>query len=216
MKKISIKNLINKAESDTVKKNKTKILILLLILIVTAGVIYWGYPLVFPDSAVKSPVTSVTVTTPTLATVIPKTEVEPVVKEKTEFEIEIEKREQGYKDKIFVYEPYEPPSNRNPFQMIRASIFTEETKKEEEVEKVEVKIVTKPKLPPGTKLSGIIDSKDKRVALIEMDGKTYIANLDDIISEKYIVKEIKKDEVIIDFNGNFFSLKIGGENTLND
>jgi len=216
MKKISIKNLIKKVESDTVKKNKNKILILLLILIVTAGVIYWGYPLVFPDSAVKSPVTSVTVTTLAPITVMHEAEVESVVKEKTEFEIEIEKREQGYKNKIFVYKPYEPPSNRNPFQMVRASIFTEETKKEEEVEKVEVKIVTKPKLPPGTKLSGIIDSKDKKVALIEMDGRTYIANLDDILLEKYIVKEIKKDEVIIDFNGYFFSLKIGGEKTLND
>jgi hypothetical protein len=46
-----------------------------------------------------------------------------------------------------------------------------------------------------------------------MNGETYIANLYDIISEKYIVKEIKKDEVIIDFNGYFFSLKIGGEDT---
>lgn len=214
MKKISIKNLIKKAESDTVKKNKTKILILLLILIVTAGVIYWGYPLVFPDSAVKSPVTSVTVATPAPTTVIHEAEVESVVKEKTEFEIEIEEREQGYKNKVFVYEPYKPPSNRNPFQMVRASIFTEEKEKEEEVEKV-LKFY-KPELPPGTKLSGIIDSKDKRVAIIEMNGKTYIANLYDILLEICVVKEIKKDEVIIDINGYFFSLKIGGNKTLND
>jgi len=37
----------------------------------------------------------------------------------------------------------------------------------------------------------------------------------DIISERYIIKEIKKDEVIIDFNGYFFSLKIGGERASN-
>jgi len=66
----------------------------------------------------------------------------------------------------------------------------------------------------GTKLSGIVGSKDKKVAIIEMNGEIYIANLYDIISERYIVKEIKEDEVIIDFNGYFFSLKIGGENTL--
>jgi len=74
----------------------------------------------------------------------------------------------------------------------------------------------KPELPPGTKLTGIIDSKDKKVAIIEMNEETYIANLYDIISERYIVKEIKKDEVIIDFNGYFFSLKIGGEDTSNE
>ncbi|GAI38774.1 unnamed protein product, partial [marine sediment metagenome] len=68
----------------------------------------------------------------------------------------------------------------------------------------------------GTKLSGIIDSKDKKIAIIEMGGETYIANLYDIISERYIIKEIKKDEVIIDFNGTLFSLKIGGEEASND
>lgn len=204
MRKIAIKNLFKKSESDTGKKSKTKKLILLLILIVTAGVIYWGYPLVFPDSAVKYPVTTVTITTPAPVTVIPKVEVEPIVKEKTEFEIEMEEREKGYKNKVFVYEPYKPPSNRNPFQKARvpAPVVV--------VKEVKVLNFPKPELPPGTKISGIIDSKDKRIAIIEMNGETYIANLYDIISEKYIVKEIKKDEVIIDFNGDLFSLKMEG------
>lgn len=204
MRKIAIKNLFKKSESDTGKKSKTKKLILLLILIVTAGVIYWGYPLVFPDSAVKYPVTTVTITTPAPVTVIPKAEVEPIVKEKTEFEIEMEEREKGYKNKVFVYEPYKPPSNRNPFQKARVPEPVAVVK--------EVKVLNfpKPELPPGTKISGIIDSKDKRIAIIEMNGETYIANLYDIISEKYIVKEIKKDEVIIDFNGDLFSLKMEG------
>lgn len=204
MRKIAIKNLFKKSESDTGKKSKTKKLILLLILIVTAGVIYWGYPLVFPDSAVKYPVTTVTITTPAPVTVIPKAEVEPIVKEKTEFEIEMEEREKGYKNKVFVYEPYKPTSNRNPFQKARvpAPVVV--------VKEVKVLNFPKPELPPGTKISGIIDSKDKRIAIIEMNGETYIANLYDIISEKYIVKEIKKDEVIIDFNGDLFSLKMEG------
>ncbi len=206
MRKISIKNLFKKSESDTGKTNKTKKLIFLLILIITAGVIYWGYPLVFPDSAVRHPVTSVTITTPALVTVIPKAEVESIVEEKTEFEIEMEEREKGYKNKVFVYEPYKPPSNRNPFQKERAPAPAPVVV----VKEVKVLDFPKPELPPGTKLLGIIDSKDKKVAIIEMNGETYIANLFDIISEKYIVKEIQKDEIIIDFNGDFFSLKMEG------
>lgn len=211
MRKISIRNLFKKSEKGGSKKSK--ILILLLILIVAAGAIYWGYPLLFPDTSVKSPVTPVTVTTPATSVVTPKEEVESEVKEKTEFEIEMEKREQGYKDRIFVYEPYQTPSTRNPFQKVSALAFTEEIVKEEEGK---VLRFPKPELPPGTKLTGIIDSKDKKVAIIEMNEETYIANLYDIISERYIVKEIKKDEVIIDINGYFFSLKIGGEDSSNE
>jgi len=204
VKEISIRDLFKKSESDTGKNIKSKILIILLILILAAGVIYWGYPLLFPDSSVKSPA-------PTTVTL--KAEVEPVVKEKTEFEIEMEKREQGYKNKIFVYEPYEPPSNRNPFQKVRTSTVLEEPIEKEEGEEEKVLRFPKPELPPGTILSGIIDSKDKKIAIIEMNGETYIANLYDIISERYIIKEIKKDEVIIDYNGYLFSLKIGGEDS---
>lgn len=207
MRKISIKNLFKKSESDTGKTNKTKKLILLLILVITAGVIYWGYPLVFPDSTVKYPVTSVSVITPVTTTIMSEVEVESIVEEQTEFEIEMEEREYGYKNKVFVYEPYEPPSDRNPFQKLIPFTPVEEV---EEVGEVEVLDFPEPELPPGTMLLGIIDSKDKKVAIIEMNGETYIANLYDIISELYIVKEIQKDEVIIDFNGDFFSLKMEG------
>lgn len=217
MRKISIRNLFKKSESDTGKSKKSRILIILLIFILAAGAIYlWGYPLLFPDISVKPPVTPVTVTTPAPTIVTPKVEVKPVVKEKTEFEIEMEKREQGYKNKIFVYEPYEPPSTRNPFQKVRTSTFTEEIVKKEEGEEEKILRFPKPELPPGTILTGIIDSKDKKIAIIEMSGETYIANLYDILLERCIVKEIKKDEVIIDINGYFFSLKIGGEDTLDE
>jgi len=212
MRKMSIGNLFKK--SKTSGNNKSKILIFLLILIVAAGAFYWwGYPLLFPESPVKSPVASVTVTAPAPATMVtPKEEVEPAVKEKTEFEIEMEKRKQGYEEKIFVYEPYEPPSNRNPFQKVSTSYFLAETAgKEEEGKEGSVIKFPKPELPPGTKLTGIIGSKDNSVAIIEMSGETFIANLYDILLDRYIVKEIKKDEVIIDYNGYFFSVKIGGE-----
>jgi len=209
MKKISIGNLFKKSESGG--NNKSKLLILLLILIVAGGAFYlWGYPLLFPGSPVKSPVASVAVPASTVVT--PKTDTEPAIKEKTEFEIEMEKRKQGYDEKIFVYEPYEPPSNRNPFQKVSTSYFLEETaEKEEEGEEGSVLRFQKPVLPPGTKLTGIIDSKDNKVAIIEMNSEIFIANLYDILLDRYIVKEIKKDEVIIDYNGYFFSVKIGGE-----
>jgi len=214
MRKMSIGNLFKK--SKTSGNNKSKILIILLILIVAAGAFYWwGYPLLFPVNSVKSTVTTITtVTTPASTVVTPKAEVEPVVKEKTGFEIEMEKRKQGYEEKIFVYEPYEPPSNRNPFQKVSTSYFLEETaEKEEEEKEGSVLRFPKPVLPPGTKLTGIIDSKDKEVAIIVMNEETFIANLYDILLDRYIVKEIKNDEIIIDYNGYFFSVKIGGEDS---
>jgi len=208
MRKISIGNLFKKSKTGG---NKTgKILFILLIIIIAAGAFYWwGYPLLFPVTSVKSPVTTTTtVTTPSPIVVATKTETEPVVKERTEFDIEMDKRKQGYEEKIFVYEPYEPPSNRNPFQKVRTSYFLEETAEKEEEG---VLRFPKPELPPGTKLTGIIGSKDNKVAIIVMGEEIFIANLYDILLDRYIVKEIKKDEVIIDYNGYFFSVKIGGE-----
>jgi len=216
LKKISIKSIFKKSESKSGSGTK-KSLIILLIVIIAIG-IYLGYPLLFPINSVKTTIaTNSTENTPTTLEQSTSTLIkeEPVVKEKTEFEIEMEKREQGYKNKIFVYEPYQPPSNRNPFQKVR-NITPEGTRQGEEGTEGQILRFPKPELPPGTKLSGIIDSKDKKVAIIEMNGETFIANLYDILLERCIVKEIKKDEVIIDINGYFFSLKIGGEDTSNE
>jgi len=204
MRKISIGNIFKKSATGG---NKTgKILFILLIIIIAAGAFYWwGYPLLFPE------VTPVTVTATAPAVVTPKVEVVPVVKEKTEFDIEMEKRKQGYEEKIFVYEPYEPPSNRNPFQKVTSYFLGETAVKEEEGEEGSAIRFPKPVLPPGTKLTGIIGSKDNRVAIIVMNEETFIAHLYDILLDRFIVKEIKNDEVIIDYNGYFFSVKIGGE-----
>jgi len=49
--------------------------------------------------------------------------------------------------------------------------------------------------------------------MIEMNGETFIANLYDILLDRYIIKEINNNEVIIDCNGYFFSVKIGGEDS---
>jgi len=211
MRKISIGNLFKKSKKSG--NNNNKILIFLLILIVAAGAFYWwGYPLLFPVTSVKSPVvTPTTVTTASPTAVATKTETNPVENEKTEFEIEIEKRKQGYEEKIFVYEPYEPPSNRNPFQKVSTTYFFEEAAKPEEVEESSALRFIKPELPPGTKLTGIVGSKNNSVAIIEMNSETFIANLYDILLDRFIVKEIKEDEVVIDYNGYLFSVKLGGE-----
>ena len=210
MKKISIGNIFKKSESAN-GKNKNKILISLLILLLIAGIVYLGYPLVFPDSSVKLPATPAKgVITPSSTVVSTNIETIPEVKEKAEFEIDMEKRKLSYEDKIFVYEPYMPPSNRDPFQKVSTSYYLGET----EVKPEEgILNFPKPELPPGTKLTGIIGSKDKKVAMIVMEGDTFIANLYDILLDRYIVKEINNDEVIIDYNGYFFSVKIGGEDS---
>ena len=165
MRKISIGNLFKKSESDT-GKSKNKLMIIVLIVII-AGMIYLGYPLLFPDTSVKSPVsTTTTVTTPSTTVITVKKEAIPEVKEKTEYEIEMEKRKQGYEEKIFVYKPYEPPSNRNPFQKVSNITYVEEVGKEEEGS---VLRFPSPEVPPGTKLTGIIDSKNNRGAIILMN-----------------------------------------------
>jgi len=211
VKKISFKNIFKKSETDS-GSGKKKLLIIILVIIIIGGIGYLGYPLLFPKVSVKSNVSQKTTNTVTKITTTPKVEAKPVVKEKNAFDIEVENREEAYKNKVFVYKPYEPPSNRNPFQKVSTSYYLGET-----VEKKEGDVLKfpKPELPPDTKLTGIIDSKDKKVAIIAMNGETFIANLYDILLDRYIVKEIKKDEVIIDLNGYFFSLKLGGEEASN-
>ncbi len=218
MRKISIKNLFKKSESDT-GKSKNRLLITLLIILIIAGIVYWGYPLIFSNKSVSPNVTTATrATTPSQTIVVTKTDskVEVKEKEKTPFEIEMEKRKQAYENKIFVYEPYEPPSNRNPFQKLSTSYFLVEGEKKEEGEEDNVLRLPKPELPPGTKLTGVIGTEDKKIAMIEMNGETFIANLYDILLDKYIVKEIKKDEVVLELNDYEFSIKIGGEEASNE
>ena len=209
MRKISIKNLFKKSDSG-----RYRILVIILIIMVLAGIVYFGYPLVFPDSSVKLPaIPAKKIITPSSTVVATKIETKPEVKEKTEFEIEMEERKQSYEDKIFVYEPYEPPSNRNPFQRVSTSYYLGETAGKEEEG---VLRFPKPELPPGTKLTGIIGSKDNKVAIIVMGEETFIANLYDILLDRYIVKEIKNDEVVLELNDYEFSIKIGGEEASND
>jgi len=208
VKKISFKNIFKRSESDRKTGSGKAMTLILLILIIAIGA-YLGYPLLFPKKAAVSTVVEETTPSSTSIKNVSEVKNEPVVKEKTKFDMEVEQREQGYENKIFTYKPYMAPSNRNPFEKISNNYATEES--EEGGQKIAIRF-EKPELPADTKLSGIMSSSDKRIAIIEMEGETYIAKLYDILSDRYIIKEIKKDEVVIDFNGYFFSLKVGGEN----
>jgi len=220
MKKISLKNIFKKSGSAKGGQGNKALLILLLILLVGA-IIYLGYPILFPKRIASTRVTPsppprITVSTPASSSTL-KTE-ETVVPEKTPFDMEMEKRKQAYEEKIFVYEPYQPPSYRNPFQRVSTYSSEPEVAKVEEEEEAWWKQIAiyKPELPPKTKLNGIVGSEKNRIAMIEMDGETFIAKLYDILLDKYIVKEIRKDEVILEVDDYEFSLKIGGEEASNE
>lgn len=216
MKKISFGKIFKKSESNgNIGSGKTLLWLFLILLI--AGGTYFGYPLLFPKRTAVSQAVKKPISDPTPIKTISKVNNEPEEKVKTKFDIEVEQREQGYENKIFIYEPYVAPSNRNPFEKV-SNFYTPElvVNKEQAGEGEQgssdspIRFI-RPELPPGTLLTGIIDSPDKKIAIIEMNEETYIANLYDILLDRYIVKEIKKDEVVIDANGYLFSLKIGGE-----
>ena len=212
MKKISFKNIFKKSETAKKTGAGKTILLILVILLVAVGA-YLGYPLLFPEKTTASSVLEKTASDTAPIKTVSEIKNEPVEKEKTQFDIEMEQRVKGYENKIFTYEPYEAPSNRNPFQKVSNFYTSEFIASEEEAGEEQGGVIKfpKPELPPGTLLTGIIDSPDKKIAIIEMNEETYIAKLYDILSDRYIVKEIKKDEVVIDVNGYLFSLKIGGE-----
>jgi len=216
VEKISFKKIFKKSETDK-KTGMGKMMLVLLIILLLAVGGYLGYPLLFPEKPVTSPVVQKTVSTSAAKEAVSEAENEPAEEEKTDFEIEVEQREQGYEEKIFTYEPYEPQSNRNPFEKV-SNFYGPELITEIEPEKAgeqgikqAITQLYRPQLPPGTVLTGIIDSPNKKIAIIEMNDEKYIANLYDILSDRYIVKEIKKNEVVIDIDGYLFSLKLGGE-----
>jgi len=215
VKKISFKNIFKKSETAKKTGAGKTILLILVILLVAVGA-YLGYPLLFPEKTTASSVLEKTASDTAPIKTVSEIKNEPVEKEKTQFDIEMEQRVKGYENKIFTYEPYEAPSNRNPFQKVSNFYTSELIASEEEAGKEQGGVIKfpKPELPPGTLLTGIIDSPDKKIAIIEMNEETYIAKLYDILSDRYIVKEIKKDEVVIDINGYLFSLKMGSEEVL--
>ncbi len=137
----------------------------------------------------------------------------------TPFEKEIKQRHQSYQTKIYTYEPYEPSVMRNPFQRIVSTVYISEQEEQlaQELSTEEaIRRFVQPELPPGTKFTGIISSGEIKLAIIEMEDVTYIVKEGDVIQDKYFVKSIQDDKVIIAINNYEIALKLGGEEASND
>jgi len=144
--------------------------------------------------------------------------------EETEEEIsplekEIMQRHESYQTKVYTYEPYEVPVVRNPFQRMVSSVYLEDEEKEiaEELGSEEaVRRFVQPELPPNSKFTGLISAGENKLAILEIDDETYIVKEDDIILDKYLVKSIMDEKVIIDINGFEISLILGGGEATNE
>lgn len=147
-------------------------------------------------------------------------EVEVIEEELTPFEKEIKQRHESYETRIYTYKPYEPPVLRNPFQRIVSSVYVEEGEEERLAKELssaeDIRRFVTPELPAGTKFTGLISSGDTKLAIIEMDEETYIAKEGDLIDDKYLIKSIQDDRVIIDINGYDIAQKLGGEEDINE
>jgi hypothetical protein len=146
-------------------------------------------------------------------------EEEEIEDELSPFEKEIRQRHESYQTKVYTYEPYQPPVMRNPFQRMVSSVYLEE--EEEKIvgqldSEEDVRRFVQPELPPDTNFTGLISAGDERLAILKIDNETYIAKEGDIILEKYLVKSIQDEKVIIDINGYEISLQLGGGEATND
>jgi Tfp pilus assembly protein PilP len=134
-------------------------------------------------------------------------------------EKEIQQRHESYQTKIYTYEPYEPLVMRNPFQRMVSSVYLEEEEEKlagELATEEDVRRFVQPELPPETKFTGIISAGETKLAIIEMDDETYIVKEGDLILDKYLIKSITDEKVVIDINGFEISLQLGGGEATND
>jgi len=146
-------------------------------------------------------------------------EEEEIEEELSPFEEEIKQRHESYQTKVFTYEPYAPPVARNPFQRMVSSVYLEEEEERvaDELDSEEaVRRFVQPELPPDSSFTGLISAGDERLAILKIDNETYIAKEGDIILDKYLVKSIQDEKVIIDINGYEISLQLGGGEATND
>ncbi len=144
---------------------------------------------------------------------------EETEEELSPLEKEIRQRHESYQTKVYTYEPYEVPVTRNPFQRIVSSVYLEDEEKKiaEELGSEEaVRRFVQPELPPNSKFTGLISSGDNKLAILEIDDETYIVKENDIILDRYLVKSIMDEKVIIDINGYEISLQLGGGEATND
>ena len=146
-------------------------------------------------------------------------EKEAIEEELSLFEKEIRQRHESYQTKVYTYEPYEIPVSRNPFQRVVSTVYLEEEEQEiagtlnsEEA----VRRFVQPEMPPNSKFTGLISAGDNKLAILEIDSETYIVKENDIILDKFLIKSITDDKVIIDINGFEISLNLGGGGATNE
>ena len=134
-------------------------------------------------------------------------------------EKEIRQRHESYQTKVYTYEPYQPPVLRNPFQQIVSNVYIENEEEQRIISELsteeDVRRFVQPELPPETKFTGIISAGETKLAIIEMDDETYIVKEGDLILDKFLIKSITDEKVIIDINGYEISLQLGGGEATN-
>jgi len=134
-------------------------------------------------------------------------------------EREITQRHESYQTKVYTYEPYQPPVLRNPFQQVVSNVYIEDEEEEKivsELSTVEaIRRFVQPELPPESKFTGIISAGETKLAIIEMDDETYIVKEGDLILDKFLIKSITDEKVVIDINGYEISLQLGGGEATN-
>jgi hypothetical protein len=139
--------------------------------------------------------------------------------EMSPFEKEIRQRHESYQTKVYTYEPYEMPVVRNPFQRVVSSVYLEDEQAEIDKElssEEAVRRFVQPELPPNSKFTGLISAGENKLAILEIDNETYIVKENDIILDRYLIKSIMDEKVIIDINGFEISLNLGGGEATNE
>ena len=144
---------------------------------------------------------------------------EEAEEELTPFEKEIRQRHESYQTKVYTYEPYEMPIVRNPFQRMVSTVYLEDEEIEIDkglVSEEAVRRFVQPELPPNSKFTGLISAGDNKLAILQIDNETYIVKENDIILDRYLIKKIMDEKIIIDINGFEISLNLGGGEATNE
>lgn len=140
-------------------------------------------------------------------------------KELSPFEKDIQQRTESYQTKIYTYDPYQPPVLRNPFKRMVSTVYLEEEEEkivEELVSEEAVRRFVQPELPPGSKFTGIISAGAEKLAILEIDEETYIVKEGDFLLDKFLIKSISDEKVVIDVNGFEITLQLGGGEATNE
>lgn len=143
----------------------------------------------------------------------------PEVVELTPFEKDVKQRHESYETKVFTYEPFEPPVSRNPFSRIVSTVYLDVEKEkiaDELLSEDDIRRFVQPELPPGSRFTGLIAAGEDKLAILEIEKETYIVKQGDLILDKYFVKSIQEEKIIIDINDYDITLQLGGGGVSNE